>query len=153
MAARITDADAEALAAQALIIERHYGRPMDMEWAMGIQNKVSRTVGEAMRNFDVLLTPGLGRDVAKLGELNQNRRGVDVMSWWKQLMYDYTQYTPLFNTTGQPAMMLPLFQSKSGLPLAMQFVGRLGDEETLYSLANQLEQALPWSQRRAENFS
>ena len=61
---------------------------MDMEWAMGIQNKVSRTVGEAMRNFDVLLTPGLGRDVAKLGELNQNRRGVDVMSWWKQLMYD-----------------------------------------------------------------
>jgi len=28
----ITDADAEALAAQALIIERHYGRPMDIEW-------------------------------------------------------------------------------------------------------------------------
>src|SRR5699024_7753510 len=28
----ITDAEAEALAAQALIIERHYGRPMDIEW-------------------------------------------------------------------------------------------------------------------------
>jgi len=28
----LTDADAEALAAQALIIERHYGRPMDIEW-------------------------------------------------------------------------------------------------------------------------
>ncbi len=28
----ISDADAEALAAQALIIERHYGRPMDIEW-------------------------------------------------------------------------------------------------------------------------
>ncbi len=28
----ITDADAQALAAQALIIERHYGRPMDIEW-------------------------------------------------------------------------------------------------------------------------
>ncbi|MDA3919460.1 MAG: phosphoenolpyruvate synthase [Salinisphaera sp.] len=28
----ITDADAEALAAQALIIERHYQRPMDIEW-------------------------------------------------------------------------------------------------------------------------
>ena len=126
---------------------------MDMEWAMSIQNKVSRTVGEAMRKYDVILTPGLGREVAKLGELNQNRRGVDLMSWWMQLMYDYTQYTPLFNTTGQPAVMLPLFQSKAGLPLAMQFVGRLGDEETLYSLANQLEQALPWSQRRAKNFS
>ncbi|ROO29014.1 phosphoenolpyruvate synthase [Salinisphaera orenii MK-B5] len=28
----LSDADAEALAAQALIIERHYGRPMDIEW-------------------------------------------------------------------------------------------------------------------------
>ena len=28
----ITDADVEALARQALIIERHYGRPMDIEW-------------------------------------------------------------------------------------------------------------------------
>jgi len=30
----------------------------------------------------------------------------------------------------------------------MQFVGRLGDEETLYSLAGQLEQALPWASRK-----
>lgn len=29
----ITDAEAEALAKQALIIEKHYGRPMDIEWA------------------------------------------------------------------------------------------------------------------------
>ena len=28
----LSDGDAEALAAQALIIERHYGRPMDIEW-------------------------------------------------------------------------------------------------------------------------
>ena len=44
--------------------------------------------------------------------------------------------------------MLPLWQSRAGLPLAMQFVGRMADEETLYSLAGQLEQALPWSGRR-----
>ncbi|MFO1507714.1 MAG: phosphoenolpyruvate synthase [Lysobacterales bacterium] len=29
----ISDADVEALAKQALVIERHYGRPMDIEWA------------------------------------------------------------------------------------------------------------------------
>lgn len=39
--------------------------------------------------------------------------------------------------------MLPLWQAQSGLPLAMQFVGGPGDEETLYSLAGELEQALP----------
>jgi amidase len=99
------------------------------------------------------LTPGLNREVAKLGVLNQNAKGMDTMAWWRHLMYDYTSYTPLFNTTGQPAVMLPLWQSKGGLPLAMQFVGRLGDEETLYSLAGQLEQALPWCGRRPRHFA
>ena len=37
--------------------------------------------------------------------------------------------------------------------VAMQFVGRMGDEETLYSLAAQLEQALPWSGRRPPNYA
>jgi len=123
-------------------------KALEMEWAMGVQNAVSREVGRVMRDYDVLLTPGLGRDVAKLGEFDQNAKGLDTMGWWRQMMYDYTPFTPLFNTTGQPAVTLPLWQSKAGLPLAMQFVGRLGDEETLYSLAGQLEQALPWSGRR-----
>ncbi|MCB1749763.1 MAG: amidase [Gammaproteobacteria bacterium] len=126
----------------------HKLKAIEMEWAMGVQNQVSRSVGAVMRDYDVLLTPGLGREVAKLGELNQNAKGVGMMDWWKQLMYDYTQFTPLFNTTGQPAVMLPLWQSKAGLPMAMQFVGRMADEETLYSLAGQLEQAQPWAARR-----
>ena len=120
---------------------------------MSAQNAASRAVGRVMRDYDVLLTPGLARDVVKLGVLDQNAKGVDMMDWWKQMMYDYTPFTPLFNTTGQPALMLPLWQSKAGLPLAMQFVGRLGDEETLYSLAGQLEQALPWSDRRPAHYA
>jgi amidase len=126
---------------------------MKMEWAMGVQNAVSRSVGAVMRDYDVLLTPGLGGEVAKLGVLNQNASGVGPMDWWHQMMYDYTQFTPLFNTTGQPAVMLPLWQSKAGLPIAMQFVGRLSDEETLYSLAAQLEQALPWADRRPPHYA
>ena len=121
---------------------------IQMEGAMAVQNAVSRVVGAAMRHYDVLLTPGLGRDVARLGELDQNAPDLDAMGWWQHMMHDYTQFTPLFNTTGQPALMLPLWQARSGLPLAMQFVGRAGDEETLYSLGGQLEQALPWSGRR-----
>lgn len=133
-----------------------YGKAMkalEMEWAMGAQNAVSRVVGGIMRQYDVLLTPGLGRDVAKLGELDQNASNLDTMGWWKHIIQDYACFTPLFNTTGQPAVMLPLWQAKSGLPLAMQFVGRLSDEETLYSLAGQLEQALPWAGRRASVYA
>ncbi len=121
---------------------------LQLEEAMSWQNVVSRQVGAVMRKYDVLLTPGLARDVAKLGELDQNAKGVDVSAWWQQIIQNYSAFTALFNTTGQPAVMLPLWQAKSGLPLAMQFVGRLADEETLYSLAGQLEQALPWANRR-----
>lgn len=133
-----------------------YGRSVtgiEMEQAMAWQNAASRAVGAVMRQYDVLLTPGLGRDVAKLGELDQNAKGVGMREWWNQIIQDYSSFTALFNTTGQPAVMLPLWQAKSGLPLAMQFVGRLGDEETLYSLAGQLEQALPWAQRRPGNYA
>jgi amidase len=126
---------------------------IEMEQAMAWQNAACRAVGGVMRQYDVLLTPGLGRDVAKLGELNQNAKGVGMREWWNQIIQDYSSFTALFNTTGQPAVMLPLWQARSGLPLAMQFVGRLGDEETLYSLAGQLEQALPWAQRRPANYA
>ncbi|MEM1139552.1 MAG: amidase family protein, partial [Pseudomonadota bacterium] len=121
---------------------------VEMEWAMGVQNKICRSVAQSIKAYDVVLTPGLGQDVAKLGVLDQNASGVGVMDWWKQLMYAYTPYTPLFNTTGQPAIMLPLWQSKAGLPLGMQFVGRPSDEETLIGLATELEHAHPWAGRR-----
>ena len=128
-------------------------KAIQMEEAMAWQNLASRAVGTVMRDYDVLLTPGLARDVAKLGELDQNAAGVDVHRWWQQIIQEYSAFTALFNTTGQPALMLPLWQSKAGLPLAMQFVGRLGDEETLYSLGGQLELALPWVGRRAARYA
>jgi amidase len=76
-----------------------------------------------------------------------------MLGWWQHIIQNYSVFTPLFNTTGQPAIMLPLWQAKSGLPLAMQFVGRLADEETLYSLAGQLEQAQPWAARRPAHYA
>jgi amidase len=54
----------------------------------------------------------------------------------------------VFNTTGQPAVSLPLYWNAAGLPIGLQFAGRFGDEATLLQLAAQLEQAQPWNQRR-----
>ncbi len=121
---------------------------MQMQEAMGAQNSVSRLVGGVMRKYDVLLTPGLCREVSRLGELDQNDPSLDLLGWWDQMVTRYSTFTALFNTTGQPAIMLPLWQSNAGLPLAMQFAGRAGDEETLYSLSAQLEEALPWLNRK-----
>jgi len=61
------------------------------------------------------------------------------------------QFTSLFNATGLPAISLPLCQSKSGLPIGIQFAARFGDEATLIRIARALEEELPWIDRKPVN--
>jgi len=155
--ARETGRDIGPETTEAVTLEIYrYGaslKAFEMEAAMSTQNAITRQAVAAMQPYDVVLTPALARDIARIGELDQNAKNLDMRGWWRQIIQDYSPFTPLFNTTGQPAIMLPLWQAESGLPLAMQFAGRLGDEETLYSLAGELEQALPWAARKPDYFA
>jgi amidase len=69
------------------------------------------------------------------------------MEWTRQV-FGYVPFTPLFNSTGQPAISLPLHWSAGGLPIGVQIAGRFGDETTLLQLAAQLEEARPWKDKR-----
>ena len=59
----------------------------------------------------------------------------------------FTPYTAMYNTTGQPAVSLPMYSSTDGLPIGMMLVGRPAGEAALLSLAAQIEAALPWHDR------
>lgn len=120
---------------------------VDLLRAMAHGNTLSRQVGAFFQNVDVLVTPTLAHLPAPLGEVNQNRAGITAMEWTQQV-FNYVAFTPLFNSTGQPSISLPLYWSANGLPVGVQIAGRFGDEATLLRLAAQLEQARPWAGKR-----
>jgi amidase len=107
--------------------------------------KITRQIAVYFEGIDVLLTPTLGEPPAPLGTFD-SPPGEPLTGLFRAAAY--VPFTPPFNVTGQPGISLPLHWNEGGLPIGVQFVGRFGDEETLLSLAGQLEAAAPWSDRR-----
>jgi amidase len=105
----------------------------------------TRRILELWNEFDVLLTPGLAKTAiaAEGGYGKPAPLAVDIAG-------RFTPFTPIFNLTGQPAITIPAGIGSDGLPLSVQLVGRPGAEDTLYSLAAQIEQAEPWADRRPQ---
>jgi len=108
-------------------------------------HKLGRQMAAFHASWDVLLTPGLATLPVKLGWIDMMMD--DVHEYWRRV-FAFSPFTVWFNLTGQPAMMLPLGRSAEGLPVAVQLVGRYGDEATLFRLAAQLEAARPWVDRK-----
>lgn len=119
----------------------------DLLRALDAYNSVSRNVAGFFTDIDVLITPNQATLPEPLGTFDQNAPDVDAASWTKQ-MFCFEAFLPLFNATGQPAVSLPLYQSRDGLPIGVHFAARFGDEATLFRLASALEAALPWRDRR-----
>ncbi len=97
--------------------------------------------------YDALLTPSLAVRPLPIGALDT--AAPDPMSTFSRSGL-FTPFTPVVNATGQPAISLPLYQGQDGLPLGVQLIGRPAGEESLLSLAAQIERALPWEGRRAD---
>ena len=113
--------------------------------AVHTAHRIGRQMAAFHQDWDVLLTPDLGTLPPKLGWLDMMMD--DLEEYWRRV-FAFSPFTVWFNLTGQPAMMIPLGVSGSGLPVAVQAVARYGDEATLFRLAAQLEAARPWSGRR-----
>jgi Asp-tRNA(Asn)/Glu-tRNA(Gln) amidotransferase A subunit family amidase len=107
-------------------------------------HRLGRQMAAFHRTYDVLLTPGLATLPVELGWIDMMLDDFD--EYWKRV-FTFSPFTVWFNLTGQPAMMLPIGRA-ADLPVAVQLVGRYGDEATLFRLAAQLEAARPWFDRR-----
>ncbi len=108
--------------------------------------QTARNAAKFHETYDIWLTATLGGPPVRLGTLNMDER--DPRRAFAPLI-DYVPFTAMQNVTGQPAINLPLYWNKEGLPVGVQFVGRFGDELTLLRLAGALERAAPWASRYA----
>ncbi len=102
----------------------------------------SRRVGSFFETADVLVTPTLGMLPPPLGQLLPGDAEVTL------LQAQFSGFCPAWNWTGFPAITLPLAQSAGGLPIGVQLVAAYGREHLLLQVAAQLEQAMPWIDRR-----
>lgn len=133
--------------------------------AVLLLQRTARQIGPFFEDYDLLLTPTVAMPslvtgtllpkgveavgLKLLGSLNAGGliRVLGRIEANADKLFEFVPYTPVFNATGQPAMSVPLHWNAEGLPIGMHFVGRYGDEATLFRLASQLERARPWFNR------
>jgi Asp-tRNA(Asn)/Glu-tRNA(Gln) amidotransferase A subunit family amidase len=113
--------------------------------AVKVLHRTGRELARFLLRYDVLLSPTMGTPPPPLGVLSLSAPDLEAQT---RVLMEATGYTQLANTTGVPAMSVPLNWNAAGLPIGAQFIGRHNDEATLFRLAAQLEQARPWSARQ-----
>jgi amidase len=97
------------------------------------------------QGHDLLLTPTTGEPAPPLGTFDDS--GPDPMAAIERARKTAI-FNALFNATGHPAISVPLYETDEGLPTGVQLVAPQGREDVLLRVAAQLEQALPWADRR-----
>jgi amidase len=107
--------------------------------------RASRDVACFFGPHDLWLTPTLGTPPPPLGTFAYSPGG-DPFEL-RRRMAEFSPFTYISNATGQPAASVPLHWSDDGLPIGVHFVGRYGDEATIFRIAAQLEEARPWAPR------
>jgi aspartyl-tRNA(Asn)/glutamyl-tRNA(Gln) amidotransferase subunit A len=119
-------------------------KAVDYVQALRQRSAIAREfIATAFADADVLLTsttaePAPTYATAKSGTV------ADVVA----RMSAFTRFTRIFNTIGLPALSLPCGFTATGLPLALQIVGRPFDEATVLRVGHAYEQATAWHRRR-----
>jgi amidase len=100
-------------------------------------------VNAVFDDVDIVLGPTLARSA--LPVCKYAKRGA---AYTLNGALRFVPFNGIWNHLGNPAMAVPAGFDRDGLPRSVQLVGRLGGDETLFSLAHQLEVARPWADAR-----
>ncbi len=106
----------------------------------------TRVIERFLLGYDLILSPTLLCPPPKLGFMDTN--STDEATYAAHFN-EFWGFTSLYNATGNPAISLPLHWTDTGLPIGIQFAAGFGNEVLLLQIARQLEEAMPWRDRRA----
>jgi aspartyl-tRNA(Asn)/glutamyl-tRNA(Gln) amidotransferase subunit A len=105
-------------------------------------------LGIQMRKFheqyDYFMTPSLSIPAFKAGKLTPNEMK-EAGAW-----VDWTPFSYPFNLTQQPACSIPCGLTKDGLPIGLQIVGAMHDDEGVLVAANAFEGVSPVAKARPD---
>ena len=114
-----------------------------LEKAVAYCKKVEADYDAFFENYDVILSPVLFKPPLMIGEQSSDKGFEELYN----SVLDYVTYTAQYNASGHPALSLPLYTSRDGMPIGSQFAAAKGAEATLLHLAYELEAARPWADR------
>ena len=109
--------------------------PADLEDAQDVRARLKQQVDEALADFDLLLTPSLGRSTIPLDFVDGMVASVDDYLERNDAIFPYHY---LFNVVGWAAASIPARAGSSRHPVAVQLAGRPGTERTILRLARDL---------------
>jgi amidase len=113
--------------------------PRVVDLALRRTETISVKANRVFDDIDVLLTPSMANRPPEVGVLD----GAGTVRSLLRSM-PAVAYAAIWNLAGNPACNVPSGIATDGLPIGCQLVGRTDGEETLFSLAAQLEAARPW---------
>ncbi len=98
------------------------------------------------RDFDVLLTPTSAILPPQAGAILAAQHAAPDQPVLEVVAS--VSFTAFGNVSGLPSVSLPLHSTDEGVPVGVMITAGPWQEASLISLAAQLEQAMPWSERR-----
>ena len=148
----------------AMIVQGRQISAGEMAWARDVMLAQERAAKAFFMRYDALMTPVCPRTTPKIGEMMPPpaaQKAMRLLFGTLRLGFllknnpflekeaaaalQYVGYTSPLNMSGNPAMSVPLYRH-NGLPVGTQFAAAHGREDTLLSLAAQLEQIQPWAE-------
>ncbi|MFM9938329.1 MAG: amidase [Hyphomicrobiaceae bacterium] len=113
------------------------------------KTQLYRQIQDWFDRFDIIVMPTLARTALGIDEalfepvmIEGKAAGTVRRAWYP--------YTHPFNLSGNPAITLPAGMHSDGLPIAVQLVGRRGEDAKLLRIAALIEAAQPWAALRPQ---